>query len=196
MDHFDESKFESDKSKTDSLKSKNSEKNTFFKFLMYNTKIEINFEDLNEKIWWSSLLEASIWIFLFIVFCLNPSSLMIIWVFSPHFIRAIFGLIILMKVPNTFHVVEQLKDYENQSVQEVQDMMINVYKSLLSVFEEHLKKYLIGYFVLTIINVLIDAIMFIILLYYWGGSENSLFFVAVLIMIVIFYCNYFSQISM
>jgi hypothetical protein len=175
------------KSLAEQNKEKNKEKYLFFKFLMYNSKIEINFESFMGNVYWISLLEGSIWILQWALFLSSPSSLAVVWFFLPHLARAIVGFIILRNLPNTFQVIENLRDYENQTLDDIQNQMLNNFKSLLTESEGKIRPWLISYFVLTIIDLLIDITMFFVLLHMWGRNGYEFTNIIILASVVIFY---------
>lgn len=184
------------KSIAEQNKEKNREKYLFFKFLMYNSKIEINFESFMGNIYWISLLEGSIWILQWALFLSSPSSLAVVWFFLPHLARAIVGFIILRNLPNTFQVIENLRDYENQSLDDIQNQMLNNFKGLLANNEAKLQPWLISYFVLTIIDLIIDIVMFFVLLNMWGRNGYEFTNVIILASVIIFYGKYITKISL
>ena len=151
-------------------KEKNKEKFLFFKFLMYNSKIEINFESFVGNVYWVSILEGTIWILLWALFLSSPTTLALMWFFLPHICRSIVGFVLLRNIPNTFQVIENLKDYENQSLDDIQNQMLQNFKSLLAENEDKLRPWLTAYFILTIVDLIIDIIMFFVLLNIWGRS--------------------------
>jgi len=154
---------------------------------MYNSKIEINFEAFMNNVYWVSILEGAIWILLFALFLSSPATLALMWLFIPHLGRAIVGFILLKNLPNTFTVIENLKDYESQSLDDIQNQMLNNFKNLLSENEDKLRPYLIAYFILTIVNILIDIIMFFVLLNMWGNQGYEFTNIVILAAVIVFY---------
>jgi len=139
------------------------------------------------NLFWISLLEGCIWILLWGLFLSSPGKLAVIWFFLPHMARSVIGFIILKNLPNTYQVIENMKDYESQTLEEIQNFMIGNFKVMLSENEAKLKPFLITYFILTIVNLIIDIIMFIVLLYTWGNQGYQFTNIVVLIVILIFY---------
>lgn len=175
------------KSPAEQNKEKNKEKYLFFKFLMYNSKIEINFEAFVNNVYWISILEGMIFVLLWALFISSPSTLALMWFFLPHICRSIVGFVILRNLPNTFQVIENLKDYENQSLEDIQNQMLMNFKTLLGEHEDKLRPWLTAYFVLTIVDVLIDVIMFFVLMYIWGKTGYEFTNIVILASIIIFY---------
>jgi len=154
---------------------------------MYNSKIEINFESFMNNIYWISLLEGALFIFLFALFCSSPSSLAMMWAFLPHLARSVIGFVILSRLPNTFQVIENLKDYENQSLEDIQSQMLQNFKTLLAENEGSLKPFLQTYFGLTVFDILLDIIMFFVLLSIWGNRGYEFTSIVILAAVILFY---------
>jgi uncharacterized membrane protein YbhN (UPF0104 family) len=143
-------------------KKTNTEKFVFFNFLIYNTKIESNLEYLQSYLFWVGILEFFVWIVLLALFISSPSHMAAIWVFFYHNARATVGMFIVRHMPKTHSVIENLKDYENSSLDEIQKTMNENYLSLIQDSEKVLRPLLITYTVLTFISVIADVIIFLV----------------------------------
>ena len=63
--------------------------------------------DLSSGIWWASVAEVLVFFpFGFFVFCLDPDRMGPIWMFIPHLVRALLGLLIIKKMPTTQELVQ------------------------------------------------------------------------------------------
>ena len=63
--------------------------------------------DLSSGVWWASVAEVLVFFpFGFFVFCLDPDRMGPIWMFVPHLVRALVGLIIIKKMPTTQELVQ------------------------------------------------------------------------------------------
>ena len=63
--------------------------------------------DLSSGIWWASVAEVLVFMpFGFFVFCLDPDRVGPIWMFIPHLVRALLGLLIIKKMPTTQELVQ------------------------------------------------------------------------------------------
>jgi hypothetical protein len=143
-------------------KEKNIEKFTFFKFLIYNTKIESHLEILQSYLFWVGILEYFVWVILLALFISSPSNMAIIWIFLYHNARATVGLFIVKFIPKTHSVIENLKDYENNSLEDIQNSMEGNYLSLIHESERVLRPLLITYTVLTFFSFFVDIILFLV----------------------------------
>lgn len=167
-------------------KVKNQEKMRFFKFLMYNTKVEIHLEELQSYLLWVSILENVVWLVCLALFISSPSTMKINWTFIYHVARAGVGIMLLFYIPKTFQVIENLQDFESNSLDDIQKGMETNYVSLLQQNEKVLKPLLMIYFILTVISVIIDIILFIVLCNNWSTTNYEYRNFVLLIAIVIF----------
>jgi hypothetical protein len=126
-------------------KEKNIEKFTFFNFLIYNTKIESHLEILQSYLFWVGILEYFVWLVLLALFISSPSKMGIIWIFLYHNARATVGLFIVKFMPKTHSVIENLRDYENSSLEDIQKSMEDNYLTLIHESERVLRPLLITY---------------------------------------------------
>ena len=146
----------------------NKQKFMLFKFMTYNAKYEISYEAFIGNLYWISFLEISIWIILCALFISSPSNLEMMWCYIFHLPRSIIGFVILKYLPNSYNAIEKLKDFENSSLEDIKNQMIDNYKQVLSESDPKLKPLLIFYFLLTIFNLMIDIGLVIVLLNLWG----------------------------
>ena len=167
----------------------NKEKFQFWKFLMYGTKAEVHINEFYGLLYWVSIMELALFILGLILFFGSPKTFSVFWVFVTHVIRAILGLLLLKRLPCTYQVIEELKEYENSSIEDVENQIIQLYKNLLSNNESRIRPVLIWYFVFTIIDIIIDNIIFFFLLQQWNNSLYGLQNIISLIMIVAFFSN-------
>jgi hypothetical protein len=144
-------------------KEKNLDKFLFFEFLANNTKIEIHLEKLQGYLFWQGFLEYFIWLILLALFISSPSTMKIVWIFFFHNARATIGLFILRHIPKTFSVIENLKEYEDTTLEDIQIQMETNYVNLISQNEKILKPLLNCYFFLTIVCLIVDFVMFCII---------------------------------
>jgi hypothetical protein len=138
----------------------NREKFQFYNFLINSTKIEIHIDMLQSYFFWVGILEYFIWLVLLALFISSPSEMQIVWAFFYHNARATLGLFIVKYIPGTHTVIENLREYESSSLDEIQRAMDDNYRSLLGENERTLKPMLIIYLVITVISLLVDFILF------------------------------------
>lgn len=173
------------------LKNKNinNEKIQFSSFLVYSLKSEIHLNSFLSLIYWVSILEIFLYMVGLCLFISSPKNYGIFWIFTPHVLRATLGFIILRKVPYSHTVIETIGDNENNTITDVEKNIIQTYKNLLSNSESTLRPLLITYFILTIIDIIVDNIGFLILQMKWDDEKLGLRNFILVCMIVIFFCN-------
>ena len=80
-------------------------------------KMQMIIFDLSSSLWWSSLAEFLIFFpFGFIVFCLDASRMGFIWMFLPHILRCLVGLLIIKKMPTTHEMVANIDIKANERI--------------------------------------------------------------------------------
>jgi hypothetical protein len=144
-------------------KKKNQEKLVFFKFLIYNTKIEIHLNQLQGYLYWVSILEMALWLVLLACFISSPSSMGINWLFIYHIARGCVGIFIMLRIPGTHEVIENLGEYENTPIEELQKSLEMKYANLVQQGEVALKTLLLVYLILTVVSLIIDFILLVTL---------------------------------
>ena len=130
----------------------NKEKTQFTKFLIYGTKIEVHINSFMTLLYWVSILELFLFLIGLTLFMSSPNNFGIFWAFITHVIRASLGFVLLKRIPNSHEVIENLKEYENSTVEDIENNIIDSYKNLLYSSESKVKPILITYFVFTIIR--------------------------------------------
>lgn len=169
---------------------KNKEKFFFFKFLMYNSKMEMHYEFFTNILYWTSIMEIVVWFISFIIFCTDTSEFGIIWALILHVPRGVIGFLILKYIPSSFQVIENLEDTQNDSLDVVQEKLLTNFVELLKENEPKMKPFLITYLALTGANLLIDIIIFFYLIVTWGEVGYQHLNVVALALLVIFLSTY------
>ena len=177
--------------KTKKIYEKNRELNKqrigFFTFLMNSTKGEMAFDEFQKILFWNGILDIFLF---FICFCLFLSYASQFWrniFFIGHAIRGGVSLLILKYLPTTSSVIESLNNFENESLQAIHNKIYEQYKKLLLQNERKIRPSLYTYWIITVIDFLIDIIIFFVLLHEWGDKEYNFRNIATLIIIVILY---------
>jgi len=170
---------------------KNKEKFFFFKFLMYNSKIEMHYEYFTNIIYWTSIMELTVWFICFVVFCTDTYQFGSIWGLICHVPRGVIGFLILKFIPTSFQVIENLETTENDTLETVQEKLMGNFSELLKENEPKMKPYLMTYLVLTGVNLLIDIIIFLYLLISWGDQGYNNLNVVELSLVIIFLSKYY-----
>lgn len=176
------------------LKEKNKQINLdkigFYKFLIYSTKAEIHINSFQDLLYWVSLLEISLYVLSILLFISSPSNFYIFWTFTIHAVRGIIGLILLFRIPNSHLAVENIENCDSSSIVALQEQLASNYIKLLQDNESRIKTLLIVYFILTIIDIIVDNIIFFYLITKWENQEYSLTNIIGLLLIVIFFRNF------
>lgn len=170
-------------------KKNNKEKISFWNFLTYATKSELVTNALYETLFWVGLTEIFIFVICFALFLSKPSQLawLLFCIFHP--VRSVIGFLILKILPKTHNLVDNLKDIENSTTQQIYEDIINAYKNNLEPVSGKLRKLVLFYWAFTILNFLIDAILFICLFVSWGDETYNFRNMTTIIVLSIFFCK-------
>ena len=159
----------------------------FFTFLMNSAKGEMAFDGFQKVLYWNGILD----IFLFFIsFCLFLSYASQFWrniFFVLHAVKGVISLFILKNLPTTSSVIEGLDNFENESLPEIHERIYKEYKNLLIKNEKKIRALMYAYWIITVINFLIDIIIFFVLLHEWGDSDYNFRNIATLIVICILF---------
>lgn len=162
----------------------------FFTFLMNSAKGEMAFDGFQKVLYWNGILD----IFLFFIsFCLFLSYASQFWrniFFVLHAVKGVISLFILKNLPTTSSVIEGLDNFENESLPEIHERIYKEYKNLLIKNEKKIRALMYAYWIITVINFLIDIIIFFVLLHEWGDSDYNFRNIATLIVICILFSKY------
>lgn len=173
------------------LKEKNKQINLdkigFYKFLIYSTKAEIQINSFKDLLYWVSLLEIFLYIISILLFISSPSNFYIFWTFTTHAARGVIGMLLLFRIPDSHLSVENIDAFDSSSIESLQEQMASNYITLLQNNESRIKPFLIVYFILTLVNIVVDIIVFAYLIAKWDNQEYSLSNIIGLLLIVIFF---------
>ena len=162
----------------------------FFTFLMNSAKGEMAFDGFQKVLYWNGILD----IFLFFIsFCLFLSYASQFWrniFFVLHAVKGVISLFILKNLPTTSSVIEGLDNFENESLPAIHERIYKEYKNLLLKNEKKIRALMYAYWIITVINFLIDIIIFFVLLHEWGDSDYNFRNIATLIVICILFSKY------
>ena len=167
-------------------------------FLSYTLKVELLFQTLQSYLYWVSMIELSIFLFLFFMFCSAPKSLSKIWWYILHFFRSILGICLLYGLPKSYEIIESLKEYPD-ILDTLKTLLIQKFFDLLKPNQKKLKIILMCYFCLTIFCIIIDIMMFCVFAPDIGiqGSEKRFLFMLISSVVYIYvdfiYFSFFSS---
>ena len=159
----------------------------FFTFLMNSTKGEMAFDEFQKILFWNGILDIFLF---FICFCLFLSLASQFWrniFFIGHAARGVVSLLILRYLSTTSSVIESLNNFENESLQAIHNKIYEQYKNLLVQNERRIRPSMYAYWIITVIDFLIDIIIFFVFLHEWGDSDYNFRNIATLIIIVILF---------
>ena len=195
---------ESDNAIYEKNKNVNKEKIQFYNFLTYCTKSEISIQEVQLIFYWIGIIECFTFFLSFCLFCSYPKQFWRNWFFIFHVARAFVGFIILKRLPRTSEIISKLENYENLPVSEIQLNLYKSYSKLLSVDSDQIKPLFIIYWLITVVNILLDIIIFFVFLHEWGNRDfnfrNSMTLIVISILFskiifIIFFiflvCNFF-----
>lgn len=166
----------------------NKEKIEFWKFLMYSTKAEVHIHEFQSLVYWVSIMECFLFVVALALFISHPIMFAILWCFITHLVRAVLGFLLLSLMPTTHDVIENIKEFGDSSIGDIENQILLEYKKLLNSNEGKMKPVLIAYFIFTIIDIIIDNVIFFFLLQKWTNIEYNFQNIIVLVMIVCFFC--------
>ena len=159
----------------------------FFTFLMNSTKGEMAFDEFQKVLYWNGIFDLYLFFFSFCLFITKASQFWRNIFFIGHGARGVISLIILKYLPTTSSVVESLDNFENESLPAIHNKIYEQYKKLLVQNEKKIRPTMYAYWILTVINFLINIIIFFVLLHEWGDKEYNFRNIATLIVIVMLF---------
>ena len=161
----------------------------FFSFLMNSAKGEMAFDGFQKILFWNGIFDIFLFFICFCLFCSYASQFWRNIFFVGHAIRGVISILILKHLPTTSSVIENLENFENESLQVIHNKIYEEYKRLLMQNEQKIRPSMYGYWITTIINFLIDIIIFFVLLHEWGDKDYNFRNIATLIIIVLLFCK-------
>ena len=157
-----------------------------FKFILMTAKVEIKFNSLIKLIYNTSFYELTLWIITFLLFISSPKDMYYTWILIVHVIKAIFGFILLNKMPKTFEIIENVSKNPNFNEDKIIDLIKKEIKeSFIISWGENKGKFL-SYLIITIICFGIDFILNIIQIIKFGKNEWLLRQTCMLFSLIIF----------
>ena len=155
----------------------------FFSFLMNSTKGEMAFDEFQKVLYWNGMLDIFLFVICFCLFLSYPSQFWRNICFLFHAVRGVISLLVLRNLPTTASVIDSLQNFETVSLPAIHQKIIDEYKKLLIKNEKKIRKLMYAYWIITVIDFLLDIIVFFVLLHEWGDSEYNFRNIATLIII-------------
>ena len=165
----------------------NKERIGFFTFLMNSGKGEMAFDAFQKILFWNGIFDMFLFFICFCLFCSYASQFWRNIFFVGHAIRGVISLLILKYLPTTSSVIENLENFENESLPVIHNKIYEEYKRLLMQNEKRIRPSMYAYWIITIIDFLIDVIIFFVLLHEWGDKDYNFRNIATLIIIVLLF---------
>ena len=159
----------------------------FFTFLMNSAKGEMAFDGFQKILFWNGIFDMFLFFICFCLFCSYASQFWRNIFFVGHAIRGVISLLILKYLPTTSSVIENLENFENESLPVIHNKIYEEYKRLLMQNERRIRPSMYAYWIITIIDFLIDVIIFFVLLHEWGDKDYNFRNIATLIIIVLLF---------
>ena len=167
----------------------NKERIGFFTFLLNSAKGEMAFDGFQKILFWNGIFDIFLFFICFCLFCSYASQFWRNIFFIGHAARGVVSLLILKYLPTTSTVIQNLDNFENESLPVIHNKIYEEYKRLLMQNERRIRPSMYAYWIITIVDFLIDVIIFFVLLHEWGDKEYNFRNIATLIIIVLLFCK-------
>ena len=165
----------------------NKERIGFFTFLMNSAKGEMAFDRFQKFLFWNGIFDIFLFFICFCLFCSYASQFWRNIFFVGHAVRGVVSILILKYLPMTSSVIQNLDNFENESLPAIHNKIYEEYKRLLMQNERKIRPSMYAYWIITIIDFLIDIIIFFVLLHEWGDKDYNFRNIATLIIIVLLF---------
>ena len=162
----------------------------FFTFLMNSAKGEIAFDGFQKILFWNGIFDIFLFFICFCLFCSKASQFWRNIFFVGHAVRGVVSMLILKYLPTSSTAIQNLDNFENESLQEIHNKIYEEYKKLLIQNERKIRPSMYAYWIITVIDFLIDIIIFFVLLYEWGDKEYNFRNITTLIIIVLLFSKF------
>ena len=162
----------------------------YYKFLFYTMKTEIKIHDFLKLLRNTNTLELTLWSLSIVLFANVPKNFPILkdgeknkikyngvflWLHICHVVRAFLGMFIGYKLPRSFQIMDFLQQISNEKLAKniFNDIMRDTLYNKVILVVKKLKIHILFYFIITIVNILIDIIEFFWILANIGGVSSS-----------------------
>ena len=162
----------------------------YYKFLFYTMKTEIKVHDFLKLIRNTNTLELSLWTISVVLYANVPKNFPILkpgeknkskysgaflWFHILHVVRACIGMFVGYKLPRSFQIMDFLQDLSKEKLAKTlfNDIIREtIYNKVILVIRKN-KVHIFIYFLLTILNIIIDIIEFLYILINIPGISDS-----------------------
>jgi len=156
------------------------------KFILYTTKFEIKSNSLIKMIFTTSLLELCLWFIGFLLFLSSPGTMYLIMILIIHPFKAIAGFILLNNLPKTYEIIENVSRNPNFKEEEIMNLIKEQTKEMFMQRWTDKKRNLMFYFIVTIVALVFDVVIFIVHIVLFGNLSILLMESTMLFIILIF----------
>lgn len=160
------------------------------KFILYTTKFEIKSNSLIKMIYITSLIELFLWFMGFLLFLSSPSTMYLIMILIIHPFKAIAGFVLLNNIPKTYEVIENVSKNPNFDEEKIMERIKETIKEMFMQRWTEKKKSLLFYFVITIIAIIFDIVIFIVQIILFGNVKLLLMESTMMLINLIFLSNF------
>ena len=159
-------------------------------------KMQMIIFDLSSSLWWSSLAEILIWFpFSFFVFCIDAENMGFIWMFIPHLVRALLGILIIKKMPTTHEMVNKISIPPSEKIpfSKIGKFVVTGARESIVEFATRAGTFLKLYLIITLVCLFLDLIVIFIGLGHLNDDVGpfSIVFVFMLGIVYFFISLYF-----
>jgi len=135
----------------------------------------------------TSILEIALWLVCVLLYIVSPRKLYLIWALSLHVAKGIFGLYLLGIMPKTNDVIEALYKKESLDENNLAETSEQLMKEIFMQKWEANKTKLLSYFIINIVSLLIDCVIFFIQLIKFGDINYFTSQASLLLIIIVFF---------
>ena len=139
----------------------------------------------------TSLIEFFLWFVGFLLFLSSPSTMYLIMILIIHPFKAIAGFILLNNIPKTYEIIENASQNPNFKEEEIMELIKDQIKEMFMQRWNDKKKSLLVYFIITIIALIFDVIIFVVQIIIFGNIKLLLMESTMMLITLIFLSKLF-----
>lgn len=123
-------------------------------------KMQMIIFDLSSTIWWSTVAELFIFFYGLCVFFVDASGAALFWMFLPHVLRAVLGLLVIKKMPTMHDMIScvQIKPNEKIALGKIDRVVATGAKESVDLFIQTCGKFLLIYTIVTLVTFVLDML--------------------------------------
>lgn len=126
-------------------------------------KSELFMFDLQSVMFWGSIIELSMFMLGFILFCSVPGLMSLIWLHIFHIPRAVVGFLLLKRLPRSHDIIDQVHlPGEHYSLDQLTKSLKESVTKIFIDYTESCKCLLLTYCVFTLIAICFDFVQFLV----------------------------------